>query len=170
MGWAVALAAVLAASPVFLTQGDVTPEAGLRSEAESAWKELEARYVAEAGGAPAKAPGSIHLRRGEGLPPSRNGQGKPGVVELRQNTPGVLDERLRVALRHELAHQLLWWACPASAEDRLFHEAFALAVSGELAEWREAPYQSLSSAAAELARSPEVDTPQGPACAGAGTP
>jgi hypothetical protein len=160
MGWAVAVAAVLAASPVFLTKGDVTPEAGLRSEAESAWKELEARYVAEAGGTPAKAPGSILLQRGVGLAPSRNGQGRPGVVELRQSSPGVLDARLRVALRHELAHQLLWWACPASAEDRLFHEAFALAVSGELAEWREAPYQSLSSAATELARGPSVDTPK----------
>lgn len=92
--------------------------------------------------------------------PSRNGQGRPGVVELRQGTPGVLEARLRVALRHELAHQFLWWACPASAEDRLFHEAFALAVSGELAEWREAPYQSLTSASAVLARNPDVDTPR----------
>jgi hypothetical protein len=160
MGWAAVTVALLAATPVFLTRGDVTPEAELRAEAEAAWKVLEARYVAEAGGAPARAPVNITLRRGEGMLPSRNGQGRPGVAELRQGTPGVLDGRLRVALRHELAHQLLWWACPASAEDRLFHEAFALSVSGELAEWREAPYQSLASASAELARNPDVDTPR----------
>ncbi len=160
MGWAVAVVALLAASPSFVTRGDVTPEAALRAEAEGAWKELEARYVAEAGGAPAKAPGSITFQRGVALPPERNAQGRPGLVELRQNTPGVLDARLRVALRHELAHQLLWWACPASSEDRLFHEAFALVVSGELAEWRDAPYQSLTAAAKELERAPAVDTPR----------
>lgn len=160
MGWAAVTVALLAATPVFLTKGDVTPEVALRSEAEAAWKELEARYVAEAGGAPGRAPGNISLRKGEALLPSRNGQGRPGVVELRQGSPGVLDARLRVALRHELAHQLLWWACPASAEDRLFHEAFALAVSGELAEWREGPYLSLSKASVELARNPDVDTPR----------
>ncbi|WNG48000.1 hypothetical protein F0U60_30550 [Archangium minus] len=160
MGWAAVTVALLAATPVFLTRGDVTPEAELRAEAEATWKALEARYVAEAGGAPGRAPGTLSLQRGEALLPSRNGQGRPGVVELRQGTPGVLDARLRVALRHELAHQLLWWACPASAEDRLFHEAFALSVSGELVEWREAPYQSLTNASAELARNPDVDTPR----------
>lgn len=160
MVWAATVAALLAATPTFVTRGDVTPEAELRREAEAAWKALEARYVAEAGGAPAKAPDSIVLQRGVGLPPERNAQGRPGHVELRQNTPGVLDARLRVALWHELAHQLLWWACPQSGEDRLFHEAFAVAVSGELAAWREAPYQSLSRAAAEVASAPAVDTPR----------
>ena len=149
MVWAATVAALLAATPTFVTRGDVTPEAELRREAESAWSALEARYVAEAGGAPAKAPGTILLERGTALAPERNAQGRPGRVELRQNTPGVLDERLRVALRHELAHQLLWWACPQSSEDRLFHEAFAVALSGELAAWRDAPYQSLSKAASE---------------------
>ncbi|MET0402821.1 MAG: hypothetical protein ABW123_10480, partial [Cystobacter sp.] len=160
MMWAVVTAAVLAIPPVFVTRGDVTPEAALRAEAEAAWRTLEARYTAEAGSPPAGAPGTVLLRRGEALRASRNGQGRPGVVELRQDSPGVLDARLRVALHHELAHQFLWWACPASAEDRLFHEAFALAVSGELAEWREAPYQSLATASAELAKSPDVDTPR----------
>lgn len=159
--WGAAMvAALLAATPTFVTRGDVTPEAELRREAEAAWKALEARYVAEAGGAPAKAPGSVVLQRGAALSPERNAQGRPGLVELRQNTPGVLDERLRVALRHELAHQLLWWACPQSSEDRLFHEAFSVAVSGELGAWREGPYLSLSRAAAELAASPAVDTPR----------
>lgn len=160
MGWAAVAVTLLAATPVFVTRGDVTPEAALRGEAEAAWKELEARYLAEAGRAPRRAPGSITLQRGVTLPPTRNAQGRPGLVELRQNAPGVLDARLRMALRHELAHQLLWWACPASSEDRLFHEAFALAVSGELAEWKDAPYQSLTKAAKELARSPAVDTPR----------
>ncbi|WP_224363559.1 SpoIID/LytB domain-containing protein [Hyalangium versicolor] len=160
MGWAAVTAALLAATPMFLTQGDVTPEAALRAEAEASWKELEARYAAEAGGLPTQPPAPIRLQRGMGLPPERNAQSRPGLVELRQNTPGVLEDRLRVALKHELAHQLLWWACPAASEDRLFHEAFALVVSGELPEWRDGPYQSLSVSAAELARSPSVDTPR----------
>ncbi|MBN1206715.1 MAG: SpoIID/LytB domain-containing protein [Myxococcaceae bacterium] len=160
MGWAAVTAALLAATPVFHTQGDVTPEQALRAEAETAWKELEARYVAEAGGSPAQAPAPIRLQRGVALSAQRNAQSRPGLVELRQSTPGVLDARLRLALRHELAHQLLWWACPAASEDRLFHEAFALVVSGELPEWRAGPYQSLSAAAAELGRSQAVDTPR----------
>ncbi|SEM34194.1 hypothetical protein SAMN05444354_11557 [Stigmatella aurantiaca] len=159
MGWAAVTVALLAATPRFLTQGDVTPEDALRAEAEAAWKALEARYVAEAGGRPSREPPPLRLQRGVALPPERNAQGTPGLVELRQNTPGVLDARLRGALRHELAHQLLWWACPAASDDRLFHEAFAVWTSGELAEWREGPYQSLTRAAAELARAPRVDTP-----------
>ncbi len=160
MGLAVTVAVLLAATPTFVTRGDVTPEVALRREAEAAWKALEARYAAEAGGVPAKAPASIVLQKGAALTPQRNGQGRPGWVELRQNAPGVLDERLRLALRHELAHQLLWWACPQSSEDRLFHEAFAVSVSGELPVWREGPYMSLSRAASELAAAPEVETPR----------
>ncbi|RYZ37796.1 MAG: hypothetical protein EOO71_26535 [Myxococcaceae bacterium] len=158
MGWAVAVAVLLSASPTFVTRGDVTPEADLRKEAQAAWTAVETRYAAQAGGLPTRAPATVALQKGLALPPERNAQGRPGVVELRQNTPGVLDARLRMALRHELAHQLLWWACPASSEDRLFHEAFALTVSGELPEWREAPYQSLSRAAKEVANAPQVDT------------
>ncbi|WP_164017808.1 hypothetical protein [Pyxidicoccus trucidator] len=160
MLWAATVAAVLAATPTFVTRGDVTPEAELRREADSAWRALEARYVAEAGTAPAKAPGTILLERGTALAPERNAQGRPGRVELRQNAPGVLDERLRVALRHELAHQFLWWACPQASEDRLFHEAFSVAVSGELEAWRDSPYQSLTRAASEVASAPAVDTPR----------
>lgn len=54
MGLAVTVAVLLAATPTFVTRGDVTPEAGLRREAEAAWTALEARYVQEAGGVPAK--------------------------------------------------------------------------------------------------------------------
>ncbi|NOK22362.1 hypothetical protein, partial [Corallococcus carmarthensis] len=162
MGWAVAVAVavLLSASPTFVTRGDVTPEADLRREAQAAWTSLETQYAAQAGGLPTRAPASVTLQKGTALPPERNAQGRPGVVELRQNTPGVLDARTRTALRHELAHQLLWWACPASSEDRLFHEAFALTVSGELSAWRDGPYQSLSSAAKEVASAPAVDTPR----------
>ncbi|TQF15236.1 hypothetical protein FJV41_14690 [Myxococcus llanfairpwllgwyngyllgogerychwyrndrobwllllantysiliogogogochensis] len=158
MGWASVVAVLLTATPTFVTRGDVTPESDLRREAEAGWAALESVYTAEAGGAPVRAPVSIVLQRGVALSPERNAQGRPGLVELRQNTPGVLDERLRVALRHELAHQLLWWACPQSSEDRLFHEAFAVALSGELPAWREGAYQSLSRAASELAAAPAVDS------------
>ncbi|RKG88298.1 SpoIID/LytB domain-containing protein [Corallococcus terminator] len=158
MGWAVAVAVLLSASPTFVTRGDVTPEADLRKEAQAAWTAVETQYAAQAGGLPTRAPATVTLQKGLALPPERNAQGRPGVVELRQNTPGELDAKSRTALRHELAHQLLWWACPASSEDRLFHEAFALTVSGELPAWREAPYQSLSRAAKEVANAPQVDT------------
>ncbi|RKH52425.1 hypothetical protein D7Y23_06655 [Corallococcus sp. AB050B] len=158
MGWAVAVAVVLSASPTFVTRGDVTPEQDLRREAQAAWASLEAQYTAQAGGLPRRAPATVTLQKGTALPPERNAQGRPGLVELRQNTPGVLDARTRTALRHELAHQLLWWACPASSEDRLFHEAFALTVSGELPAWRDGPYQSLSSAAQAVANAPAMDT------------
>ncbi|WP_223641640.1 hypothetical protein [Corallococcus sp. EGB] len=160
MGWAVAVAVLLSASPTFVTRGDVTPEADLRREAQAAWTSLEAQYAAQAGGLPKRAPATVSLQGGTSLAPERNAQGRPGVVELRQNTPGVLDARTRTALRHELAHQLLWWACPASSEDRLFHEAFALTVSGELPAWRDGPYQSLTSAAQAVASAPSVDTPR----------
>ncbi|RKH98357.1 hypothetical protein D7Y15_39890 [Corallococcus sp. AB030] len=158
MGWAVAVAVLLSASPTFVTRGDVTPEADLRREAQAAWTSLEAQYAAQAGGLPTRAPATVTIQKGTSLTPERNAQGRPGVVELRQNTPGVLDAKTRTALRHELAHQLLWWACPASSEDRLFHEAFALTVSGELPAWRDGPYQSLSRAAKEVASAPAVDT------------
>ncbi|NBD10433.1 SpoIID/LytB domain-containing protein [Corallococcus silvisoli] len=158
MGWAVAVAVLLSAAPTFVTRGDVTPEADLRREAQAAWTSLEAEYTARAGGLPQRAPATLALQKGAALPPERNAQGRPGVVELRQNAAGVLDARLRMALRHELAHQLLWWACPASSEDRLFHEAFALTVSGELPAWRDGPYLSLSRAAKEVASAPAVDT------------
>ncbi|MHA7627646.1 hypothetical protein [Corallococcus sp. M7] len=158
MGWAVAVAVLLSASPTFVTRGDVTPEADLRREAQAAWTSLEAQYAAQAGGLPTRAPATVTIQKGTSLTPERNAQGRPGVVELRQNAPGVLDARTRTALRHELAHQLLWWACPASSEDRLFHEAFALTVSGELPAWRDGPYLSLSRAAKEVASAPAVDT------------
>ncbi|MBN9680887.1 MULTISPECIES: hypothetical protein [unclassified Corallococcus] len=158
MGWAVAVAVLLSASPTFVTRGDVTPEADLRREVQAAWTSLETQYAAQAGGLPTRAPATVTIQKGTSLTPERNAQGRPGVVELRQNTPGVLDARTRTALRHELAHQLLWWACPASSEDRLFHEAFALTVSGELPAWRDGPYLSLSRAAKEVASAPAVDT------------
>ncbi|NNC07796.1 hypothetical protein HJC10_33745 [Corallococcus exiguus] len=160
MGWAVAVAVLLSASPTFVTRGDVTPEADLRREAQATWTSLETQYAAQAGGLPTRAPATVTIQKGTSLTPERNAQGRPGVVELRQNTPGVLDAKTRTALRHELAHQLLWWACPASSEDRLFHEAFALTVSGELPAWRDGPYQSLSRAAKEVASAPAVDTPR----------
>ncbi|MCY1030489.1 SpoIID/LytB domain-containing protein [Corallococcus sp. BB11-1] len=161
MGWAAAVTTVLlAASPTFVTQGDLTPEPRLRALAASSWESVASRYAEQAGGLPKRAPAAVTLQKGTTLPPGSNGRSRPGVVELRQDTPGVLDDSLLMALPHELAHQLLWWACPASREDRLFHEAFALTVSGELVAWRGAAYQSLSLAAKEVASAPSLDTPR----------
>jgi hypothetical protein len=61
-----------------------------------------------------------------------------------------------MALRHEVAHQLLLEACPAASGDRLFHEAFAISASGELPRWTAGeegqPYLSLSRALETLFR------------------
>ncbi len=46
------------------------------------------------------------------------------------------------ALRHEVAHQVLLEVCPQASGDKLFHEAFALATSGELEAWLDDGYFS----------------------------
>ncbi len=78
-----------------------------------------------------------------------------------------------LALRHEVAHQLLFEACPAASGDRLFHEAFALAASGELRELggrrggrsrtSRSPARSRSSPARWLSRARAASTAAAPA-------
>ncbi len=91
------------------------------------------------------------------LKPGQSGAGIPGLVVVRQKHAGRLDEQELIALRHEIAHQFLWAACPAASQDALFHEAFALATSGEMTYWADGPYLSLSQAKQQLETSPSLD-------------
>jgi hypothetical protein len=65
---------------------------------------------------------------------------------------------MRLAVRHEVVHQFLWRHCRPASTDRLFHEAMAVALSGEAALWREDPYVSGPQAIAALSTS-TLDTP-----------
>ena len=104
-----------------------------------------------------QTPGSIVLRREAQMASGRSGGSTTGVIRLRQDQVGKLDTRTLEALRHEVAHQFLWLLCPAAANDRLFHEAFAVATSGELSAWQEGPYLSLAAASAQLESSASPD-------------
>lgn len=159
--WAGLAGALLSAAPPFVTDASLEPQVDVRLEAEAAWGQLEATYQRATGETAGGRRDPVRLRRGTRLLPGRDGESHPGLVELRQAKDFTLDERLKVALRHELAHQFLWAACPAAAEDRLFHEAFAVATSGELAAWSEGEYLSLSRAVQALQDPRALDTPQG---------
>ncbi|MGC4000353.1 MAG: SpoIID/LytB domain-containing protein [Anaeromyxobacter sp.] len=127
---ALALLAVAPAPPPAFRAGG-----GLPAEAEAlaarAWEDQAALLAAEGVALPA-APRPVRLLPAA-LGPAEAGQSRPGVIALRPELP--LSGAGGLALRHEVAHQLLLEACPAAAGDRLFHEAFALAASGELASW-----------------------------------
>ena len=59
------------------------------------------------------------------------------MIALRLDLPGLRGGpgAGALALRHEVAHQLLLEACPPASGNRLFHEAFAVSASGELPSW-----------------------------------
>ena len=85
--------------------------------------------------------------RQESLPVQQLARSTPGTIELRLGPPAVVgatvDDATRTALRHEVVHQYLWQRCPQAARDRLFHEAMAVALSGEARQWRTDGYLSL---------------------------
>ena len=155
MPWAAAwlLAVLPGAVPALVTSGDLEPQDRVRAEAARAWSGFETAFARVTQLSPRPFNGSIAVRRGElQLRRGRGGESRPGEVWLRQGKPFTLDERELESLRHELAHQFLFGACPQAAADRLFHEAFALSVSGELGRWTEGDYGGLSWALAELSR------------------
>ena len=102
----------------------VEPALNLGEAPITAWAELARIFLDGGGSLPASAAAPVRVRAATSLPSSHAGASIPGLIELR---PGG------AALRHELSHQLLFWACPIAGGDRLFHEAFAMAASGELA-------------------------------------
>lgn len=141
----------------------VDDELGARTVIESivrdAWNAYARRFKQDTG-TEAKTPlESLAIRAETSLPFGHAGGASPGVIGVRQARAGVIDERLAFALRHEVAHQFLWSACPAGADDRLFHEAYAVASSGEIQAWTRGEYLSLPAAAAALRRARNLDAP-----------
>lgn len=132
IGPAVTLALAFAAAPAFRVDGGLPAEAA--AEAERGWS-AAAALLASAGGVLPRSPRPIRIAPADALPPGRAAVSRAGLVGLR---PGPFDARARSALRHEAAHALLLEACAPAADDRLFHEAFALLASGDLAEWARA--------------------------------
>ncbi len=152
------LTVLLAAAPAFQTDGGLEPQGEVQQEAASAWRRLEEHFRRATGEAQRREPKPVRVRRSKQLAPGQGGAGRPGLIELRQSHDWKLDERERLALRHEVAHQFLWAICPAGADDRLFHEAFAVATSGEVASWSGSDYLSLPKARKLLERAPSLDT------------
>ncbi|MGQ0504054.1 MAG: hypothetical protein ACT4TC_01920 [Myxococcaceae bacterium] len=139
--------AALLATAAFLVDDALPSRLDVERTAHEHWRKLEQTYL-DSAGAPAR---EIRIQLNERLPPGQGGASQPGRIELRSPA----------ALRHELAHQFLWAHCPAAAQDRLFHEAWALATSGELNAWDDGGYQSVTAAAALLERGASLDRNEG---------
>jgi hypothetical protein len=149
------LGLLLAAPPEVRLEAGLPPEAA--ALAVEAWRGVERLAGAEGLAAPG-APRPLLVGTAVGLPPGVAAMSRPGAVGLRPGLP--LEGAGGVALRHELAHQFLFEACPAAGADRLFHEAFAVAASGELASWagaEEGGYLPLARALETLSGAPSLD-------------
>jgi hypothetical protein len=146
---------LLAAPPLPPVIIAVDPALDVGAQAAAAWQEFAARWEEATGAAVSGSALTIHIAIATGLPGSEAGQSAPGRIALR---PGLSGERRALAVRHEIAHQLLWEACPQGAEDRFFHEAFAIAMSGELDAWTDAGYLSVAQARSLLSKSRSLDT------------
>jgi hypothetical protein len=150
--------ALLLSAPEFRAEAGLLP--GAESVAAQAWDEQAARLSAEGLALPSAAR-PIRIAPASGLAAREAGLSRPGVIGLR---PGMADDAARLTLRHEVAHQLLFEACPAASGDRLFHEVFAVAVSGELASWAAGEeeggsYLPLARALELLGRARDLDAP-----------
>lgn len=141
--------ALLIAAPSLSVDPDVGAAAAIEREGVQHWAALERRWTKTTGAA-VKAPASIHVRARRDFRPGVNGHSTPGAIALRPSR-GSFTKRQRLALKHELAHQLLFATCPAAARDRLFHEAFAIWTSGELENWL-SQHITLAEARRRLAR------------------
>ncbi|MBI3179672.1 MAG: hypothetical protein HYZ27_08410, partial [Deltaproteobacteria bacterium] len=140
---------VVASAPPIVIDGGMEPRQEISRAAERAWADVEAMFAAATtteGAASLPSADSavqpVRIKPAGKLSPAESGTSRLGMIELRQNQPGVADEALLVSLRHEVAHQFLLQRCPAASDDRLFHEAFALVVSGEKERWNDGPYLS----------------------------
>jgi hypothetical protein len=152
---ATALALTLLAPPPFRVEEGIPPAA--ERVAADAWEGLE-RLLAAEGIAPVAVPRPVRIGLATQLRHGTAAASRPGAIALR---PGVAPAGPGAgALRHEVAHQLLFEACPAASGDRLFHEAFAIATSSELRDWTEnSRYVSLARALETLGRAQDLDAP-----------
>jgi hypothetical protein len=156
---AAVLVAALSAAPAFRAEGGVPREA--EEAAARSW-DAGARLLA-AEGVPPPDPRPIRIVPAA-LPEGASGRSSPGVIAIRSGLPAAA---AALTLGHEVAHQLLFEACPPASGDQLFHEAFALVASGELDAWaageERGPYLSLARALEVLDRAgagtSSLDTP-----------
>ena len=153
-----ALLLVLAAVPRVTVAPGLEPAFEVQRAAVEAWEALDGVWQRERG-RPAPTPRVAIVVERARLAPGVAGLSELGRVSLRQGREGVFTAAERQALSHELAHQFLLQACPPATADALFHEAFAVATSGELGAWREGDYQSLSEAAKAVGRARSLDSP-----------
>ncbi len=154
---AAALSLLLLAPPVFRVEEGVAAEA--ERIASDAWERLERLLAAEGIGPPA-SPRPIRIAVAGTLAPGAAAASGPGAVMVRPGLP--LTGAGARALRHEMAHQVLFETCPSASGDRLFHEAFAIAASGETEDWSAAEnggYLTIARALELLGRARSLDTP-----------
>jgi hypothetical protein len=149
---------VLAAVPRLTVAPGLEPAFEVQRAAVEAWEALDATWQTHRQRPPPTPRVPVVIERSR-LAPGTAGVSELGRVFLRQSREGHFGANERQALAHELAHQFLLQACPTATGDSLFHEAFAVATSGELGAWREGDYQSLSDAAKVLTSSKSLDTP-----------
>ncbi|OGQ91791.1 MAG: hypothetical protein A2289_10045, partial [Deltaproteobacteria bacterium RIFOXYA12_FULL_58_15] len=154
----VVLTFTFAAPPEFIIEGGLEPGDTLAKAAKQCWRDLEQSYSRITQSLATPGGGVIRIVQGA-LNVTEAGKGRFGRVTLRQRRVGLVDEAMLTALRHELAHQFLMSVCPQATDDRLFHEAFALATSGEIEQWTSGEYLSTPRAQALLERSKELDAP-----------
>ena len=158
LGVAVLALGPIVAAPHFAVSGDL-PQNEVTLAADQQWSELESIFTSAGGELPTQSPATIQIRRRSEWDARVNGRSGVGWVELRLALASPIGSPFWVALRHELAHQFLGWACPRGATDALLQESFAVSTSGELANWSELPYQSLSRAQIILEQSNDLNLP-----------
>jgi hypothetical protein len=142
------------AAPAIVVEDGVEAKATVEARATRALSDMTSTFVAVAHVDPfASAPpfSEIRVRPASALGPIVGAKSTPGIVYVRKRP----DE---AALVHEIAHQFLFAACPIAFQDRLFHEAFAMSMSGEIAAWNDAPYLSIAKAEALLEPMDDLET------------
>lgn len=135
----------LIAAPAFLWRGEGHVDAA------PAYSALERTYT-QVTGAPPPATAQTIVIEPDGLTRGHAGSATLGRIRLRVNEP--------FALEHEVAHQFLLAVCPQASADKLFHEGFAVATSGELDAWIDEGYFPATKAMATLAAG-QIDTQDG---------
>lgn len=154
---AAALSVLAVAAPHFVVETTAGDPATVSSLAEQHWHQLADTIMRATHGPLAARDTAVRIVGKRDLPSGEAGHSRLGVITLRST--GEVTEDVVRTLRHELAHQMLWMACPAANDDQLFHEAFAIATSGEVAAWAGA-YVSTPQAVRALTIAPSLDGPQ----------
>ena len=153
------LIVLIAASPPLVVEGGLEPRQPIRVMAEEAWAGFARTYERVTGTTSPVVATAIRIAPAAWHRPAESGVSQLGRIEVSQPQPGAIDDTLVLTLRHEMAHQFLLTVCPAAFDDRLFHEAFAMAASGEVEGWMDGPYVTTAAARKLLDRTLDLDAP-----------